>query len=512
MREVCRRAAVIVESTPKHGIFTTITLAIRVRPAACEYPERGEAIVIGRLSRNLFRRTRMGRRVDITPAQPGRERQVGVLALAGLVRALLSAPIRRVSIAESLHLWLRSASGHGECPALSFGIGSRRVLVVTGRGFSAHILAEPPHERAYVEGRLKRSAMAFLAPNALTVSHGEEWVRRRAFNERILQSGTASAARAAYLSAVRSAFEAPLESEDDIRERMRSVMLDVVGGPNLPRSLARDIDTLIAIVNNPLRRLTIGRFAGSTRQRFYGSLRNGRDYAPTTSSLLGHLLEDSADGAGGLDADEALEQVPHWMFPFSGSATDLLTRTLVMIGSRPDVWLRIEQELATAGEPGDPSSVDRLPFIEACILETGRLFPPVTRTFHTAPTGDTFDGIVVTPGAEIVHLFPLIERTSHPELASDEFQPERWLGAPNTRPHSNLFLSGARACPGRDLIIFILKGAVESHVAGHRRHFFSVPLANDPLPYTFPRRSIEIISGTPAPPVPGVADLPTTSL
>jgi cytochrome P450 len=296
---------------------------------------------------------------------------------------------------------------------------------------------------------------------------------------------------------VRAAFEAPLESEDDIGERMRAVMLSVVGGPGLPRSLAGDIDALITIVNSPLRRATIGRFAAGRRERFYASLRHARDHAPANSTLLGRLREDSIAHAGELDEVEAIEQVPHWMFPFAGSATELLTRTLAMIGSRPDEWRRVEQELATAGDPGDPASIDRLPFVEACILETGRLFPPVTRTFHAAPAGDEFNGVAIPPGTEVVHLFPLIERDALSDPTTDEFRPERWLGAPHTAPRSNLFLSGARECPGRDLILFVIKAAIAAHVAGHQRHVEAGSLTGDPLPYSFPGRSIRLVPGTP---------------
>jgi len=56
--------------------------------------------------------------------------------------------------------------------------------------------------------------------------------------------------------------------------------------------------------------------------------------------------------------------------------------------------------------------------------------------------------------------------------------------------YPNLFLSGARRCPGRDLIVFVCKGAAAQllHaglVVGARS------LGADPVPFSFPAKSLE---------------------
>jgi cytochrome P450 len=306
--------------------------------------------------------------------------------------------------------------------------------------------------------------------------------------------------RAALLTAIQSAFGTPLDSEEDVRERMRVVMLNLVVGEHAPASLGADIDYLIRLVNNPMRRAIFGRFAAGRRRRFYTTLRRARDEADAHS-----LLERSRDAAivrgAELGDDEAIEQVPHWMFPFTGSASDLLTRTLAMIGSRPDTWRRIEDELAAVAPAADPERIDRLSFIEACILETGRLFPPVTRTFHTAPLGDTTNGVAVPADIEVVHFFPLLQRDPASGSDVNAFRPEQWLAeASEVRPTSNLFLSGARACPGRDLVLFVLKAAIATHVARHQRHMAALSLSRDPVPFSYPRHEVGLLAGRPAQP------------
>ena len=86
------------------------------------------------------------------------------------------------------------------------------------------------------------------------------------------------------------------------------------------------------------------------------------------------------------------------MFTFTGSGTDLLTRTLAMVGSRPEVGEKVRQEIAAAGALDQANSIGQLNYLEACLMETCRLFPPVTRTMHVAPEGDTFGGISIRAG------------------------------------------------------------------------------------------------------------------
>ena len=54
----------------------------------------------------------------------------------------------------------------------------------------------------------------------------------------------------------------------------------------------------------------------------------------TLLSLAGHAVPD-------VDRTTLLQQVPHWMFTFTGSGTDLLTRTLCLISSRDEVLDRV---------------------------------------------------------------------------------------------------------------------------------------------------------------------------
>jgi cytochrome P450 len=169
------------------------------------------------------------------------------------------------------------------------------------------------------------------------------------------------------------------------------------------------------------------------------------------------------------------------MFTFTGSGTDLLARTMAMVTSRPTVLRRALEDCAQAGPLDQAASIDRMRYLNACLLETGRLFTPVTRTVHRSAGGN-----------DIVHYFPLLQRDETLGPSVHDFRPERWLadGLDAAAAASNLFLRGPRACPGRDLILFVCRAALASQLQEQRVRGKSVRLARDPLPLSFPEREI----------------------
>jgi len=171
------------------------------------------------------------------------------------------------------------------------------------------------------------------------------------------------------------------------------------------------------------------------------------------------------------------------MFTFTGSGTDLLTRTVCMVTSRLDVHSKVLGEIRNAGPADQAETVGRLPYLEACIRETGRLFPPVTKTFHRPSAGRP-----VGTKEETVHYFPLLQRDDALGATVHEFRPERWLERALDAPAaaSNLFLRGPRACPGQDLILFVIKAAAAKQLGELGLSAQQQRLARDPLPISFP--------------------------
>lgn len=403
----------------------------------------------------------------------------GVLRLLGSVLGASIRPDRDRS--QAIHDWMRRESAGSDAVIVNALV--KKVMLVTGPDLSRHILDPPPTVDGYSAGNLKRQGMSFLAPRALTISDGADWSVRREFNERVLCTGRPHESREAFLEHVHSAFAEPVTSTADLRERMGAVMLGVVTGGAALEDLPHDVDKLIHVVQSPLQRKLFGRWHARRRRRLYDILNRQWAVAPEPSLIA------SARSLTG--ADDGTEQVPHWMFTFTGSGTDLLSRTLAMVGSRADVRDQLVDEVAAAGSLDDAESIDKLEHVESCLRETGRLFPPVTRTFHVAALGDTFEGKAIPAGMEIVHYFPLFTRDEARDPDAHRFRPERWLQHDAAHGTSSLFLSGARACPGEDLIMFICKAALAKMVTEHGLRADAPVLGSDPLPLAFSAKSVD---------------------
>jgi cytochrome P450 len=161
-----------------------------------------------------------------------------------------------------------------------------------------------------------------------------------------------------------------------------------------------------------------------------------------------------------------------------------------MVASRPAIREKALQEIAKKGSLDQAATIEQLDYLEACLLETCRLFPPVTRTFHVAPQGDMFSDARIPAGVEIWHYFPVNYRDTAADPTADRFLPERWLDPASNAPaaYPNLFLSGARACPGKDLILFIDKAALAMLLQEHKVRVDSAVLSREPLPFSFPEQ------------------------
>lgn len=431
---------------------------------------------------------------DPAAAHPPPSTSLGDLARLGsrIVWAAVT-HARSFSLRQELWNWLRKTARRRQSENLVLDLLVTKILFVGGRDLSEHILADPPHEQCYVEGDMKRQSMSVLAPQALTISHGEKWQRLRRFNTQVLDVVEDPVYRETFLRHVRRAFSTPVRSVEDVRTAMGRANRAIVFGDGIaPDHISKDIQALFSYVQNPLKRILLGWWAARRRARLYENLR--QLWQQTSDSEEPSLIAAAHRHADGLTKEETIQQIPHWMFTFTGSGTDFLVRALALVATRPEVRTRARNEIAAAGPLDKAEVVEQLPFLEACLREAAHLFPPVTQTFHCAPHGDTFNGLRVPSDMEVMHVFPLPEPGTDSEPGDRAFRPERWLDDDSPSPAFSPFLGGARSCPGESLILVVCKLALALLLGQQRLEVSSATLATDPLPLAFPEEDVRIIS------------------
>jgi cytochrome P450 len=109
------------------------------------------------------------------------------------------------------------------------------------------------------------------------------------------------------------------------------------------------------------------------------------------------------------------------------------------------------------------TEIDRLPYLNAVLNETMRIFPPVPLTLREAAHDTTIQGAFVPAGTTVV-ICPWAVNTSTHLWGADarEFNPDRWLGTGRANTggaDSNYaittFLHGPRSCIGKEFACLV---------------------------------------------------------
>jgi cytochrome P450 len=404
--------------------------------------------------------------------------------VAGVVRSP-----RRFSVRLTFREWAQRMMTRYGSDNIVLNFGVKRILLVGGRELSRSILDARPQQDGYAAGKLKHDGMAFLAPHALTISHDAEWARLREFNERVLYRDVSPEVRQAFVAYAQRAFSMAPRNVEDVRAAMGRTMLAIVFGEGrVPERLIADVQALMSFVLNPVKRRVLGIVGRRRRARFYDALREA--WRQATPSGPPSLLTMARRVVGDIPDEQVVEQIPHWMFTFTGSGTDLLVRTLALATSHPAALERARAELAAAGPLDKPQAIDSLAYLDACLMEAARLYPPVTRTFHRVRRDTVAGSVHIPAGMEILHSFPLLGGATHAGVR--RFQPERWLpaSAPSPGGEFDPFLGGARRCPGKELILSVCKSALAVLLVRQRVTAAAGAFEGYELPPEFPMQAI----------------------
>ncbi len=356
------------------------------------------------------------------------------------------------------------------------------------RGGKDAVLLDPGTIRQVLEAspdpwgppKPKRKGMGHFQPEAVTLSTGDDWRRRRDFNERVLESGQALHGLAApFLEVVKDEVDAA--SGDGERwhwarfERLfERISVQVIFG----REARHEVELTRALVElmHKANRLVV--------------LRRSKDFAILHDGIEGHLRSPHAGSLMEVAAhsrpDAAIRagrQVPHWMFAMGGTLAVNAVRALAAIAAQPSVEQRVRRELEAA-ELDDARSVGGLRYLAGCLQEAMRLWPTTPLLAREAQSAVELDGVRIPAGGKALIPNVYNHRAEAVERAH-ELVPERWQGEIEAYRFNHLS-NGPQVCAGADLAIYLGVAAL-AHLLAHGRWQLESPLLprSGPLPFMF---------------------------
>ncbi|GAD97232.1 putative P450 monooxygenase [Paecilomyces variotii No. 5] len=164
----------------------------------------------------------------------------------------------------------------------------------------------------------------------------------------------------------------------------------------------------------------------------------------------------------GVDPSLAVSEITIALFAGSDTTATSIRALLLHIITNPLVYAKVKQEINTAeaqGELSNPAAeaeLKQLPYLQTCIKEGLRVFPPITalRERVVPDGGDTLRGVYIPAGTNIGLNLPGMLRNEVFGLDAHVFRPERWLEADEEqlqrmeRVHELLFNWGSTRCLG----------------------------------------------------------------
>ena len=391
-------------------------------------------------------------------------------------------------------------------PVVELRVAGRHIVLASSPDAIRHIMIT--HADDYGRLALGRRVLGPIVGRGLLVSEGESWRRQRrllqpAFHQRQLQSyaavmvGTVERAAAGWQSGqVRNVHE-------DLMAVTLTIVAETLFGAGT--DVAADAGHIGGIISELMEEF--GRILGlaarfqppawvptAANRRFRASSRKvdrvilgiiearrrrPDDASDDASDDLLSLLIRARDEDGDAMTDAQVRDEAVTLFLAGHETTALaLTYSLYLLATHPERQARLADELdrILGGRAPTLADLEGLPFTEAVLLESMRLYPPAWVMARQALTEVEIGGYRFRPGAEFVMSPWVMHRDPKNFDHPDDFQPERWEDDLARRLPKFAYFpfgGGARVCIGNRFAMMEAKLVLA--VALQRFRFEAVP-------------------------------------
>ena len=377
--------------------------------------------------------------------------------LPSLARGLFSPRRRMMKLIGALDTDRRARDVLASIRAKNGGQGARllggRMAVVWGPDAIREVLDRSAD--VYDSGAgAKGKGMSHFQPDALTLSKGDDWRDRRAFNESVLATSERVHPFGERFAAVAEDEVERLHIVGDLDwprwERLFDhLTLRVIFGDRArgDRELTDRLERLMAEANR-----IVGLSEGDEFHEFQGELeRHLRDPEP------GSLVARFAD-APQTDRTRVAQQVPHWIFAMRDTLGANCFRALAAIVADRDVERRVREEV-DAADLADPAAIAGMSYLEGCLQETMRLWPTTPLLARETTRNTVLNGTELGEGTQVMIVNSFNHRDTERVPDADGFDPGRWAGG-GRDPRFNHLSGGAQSCPGGPMVSLLGKAVL----------------------------------------------------
>jgi cytochrome P450 len=331
-----------------------------------------------------------------------------------------------------------------------------RMAVVWGVDAIRQVLDQSADAYASDSGA-KGKGMSHFQPDALTLSRGEEWRDRRAFNESVLATPETIHPDADRFVAVVADEVARMRigGNVDLEWKQFESLFDHItlrvifgDGSRTDHELTGLLEKLMGEAN---RIVGVGSETDDYYE-FYGLLEK-KLADPEPGSLLARFAE-----APQSDVTRVSHQVPHWMFAMRDTLGANTYRALATIVADPEVTRRVRQELDVR-DLDDGSAYAELTYLEGCLQEAMRLWPTTPLLARETTREVTLAGEKLDEGTQVMILNAFNHRDSEAVPDADRFNPGRWDGGERDYRYNHLS-NGTQDCPGGPLVSLLGKAVL----------------------------------------------------
>jgi cytochrome P450 len=185
----------------------------------------------------------------------------------------------------------------------------------------------------------------------------------------------------------------------------------------------------------------------------YGIIRERRQGGVAGDDLLGRLLDARDDDGTGMGERQLRDEVATIFLAGHETTAIALTYTFFLLAQHPRVQRKLQDEVdrVLAKRRAGSADVPALPYADAVMRESMRLYPPAYIIGREALEDRTIGGWVIPRGAQVLMPQWAVHRDARWFDEPDEFRPERWLdGLAERLPRFAYypFGGGARICVG----------------------------------------------------------------